>query len=207
MRQFIIAVVLAVFLLFLLERTVNINLWIQLVIIYIVMVAFLLLPTFNILYFTRDGKKVEKFLVRNKKNPYYRFIYAIAHKQEKGIIHSYRKLLRTNSYKKHFPLLTIIFSVFFKNTIGLEEEIAKLTNQNTKNYYTLRLMIENKESNNIEESLSLVKNRWMKESLLAEIALKKGERLQAKEHLQYALQFSRGLPHYLLEKELQELKK
>ena len=150
---------------------------------------------------TSNINKIEKMLLKNRKHPYYRFIYAVSNKDDKQIILSYRKMVKQKKYQRLYPLITIIFSLYFNKTLGLAEEIEKLRQPTLKKYYKALLLIEENQLNEAKNIAETMNKTWMIEALLSEVRLKEGDQGQAKKHAKTALKHARGIQYYLLKKE------
>jgi hypothetical protein len=149
---------------------------------------------------TRNMDKLEKLFKKNKKHPYYSFIYGISNKDDKRVISSYRKLIKQKKYQPQYPLFTIIFSLYFDKTLGLKEEIEKIKQPEKRGYYQTLVLIKENNLEEADKSVKTIKKKWMKEALLAEIALIKGEGEMAKRHAKSALKHTKGIQYYTLKK-------
>jgi hypothetical protein len=165
------------------------------------------LPFLYYAYVAKNSKSLESFLRRRKRDPYCRFIFAIGNKNDKEVIEAYRMLIRKKKYKNHFPLFTVIFSLYFEKTDGLEEEVNKIKPTQIRLYYEIMLMIQKTEGKRIEKEIYTIKRKWMKEALLAELERKRGRVDKEIGHAKSALKAARGLQYYILKKEYERLYK
>jgi hypothetical protein len=160
----------------------------------------MLMTTWYRIHTTRNIEKLEKLFRKNKKHPYYSFVYALSLKEDKRVIISYRKLMKRKKYQAHYPLFTILFSLYFGKTLGLREEAEKIKDSEMKSYYLALINIEERQFNAAWQWIERLNKKWMKEALLAEIALKKEEKDVAKKHAKSALKHTKGIQYYILKK-------
>lgn len=197
---FIIGVIVAFITFFLLDNYFSYPTMLNIFICYILVLILMYITALVHINTTRNIKKMDKLFKKNKKHPYYSFIYGISNKDDKRVIASYRKLIKQKKYQSQYPLFTIIFSLYFDKTLGLKEEVEKIKQPESRDYYQTLVFIKD---NNLEEAEKLVKTikkKWMKEALLAEIALIKGEGEMAKKHAKSALKHTKGIQYYTLKK-------
>ncbi|PKG22392.1 14-3-3 family protein [Niallia nealsonii] len=199
MGIFLFAVLLAIMAHFLLEIAFDLHPFVHYLFLYVICFAVLLMNILIKHYLTKNMSRIEKFLLKKQKNPYYRFLYGLANKDDKKVIHSYRKLVTQKKYQQHYPVLTVAFSLYFEQIDGLEDEIKKIKSQKLRTYYELWLKIKSKKKVSSKE-LSKVKIKWMKEALLAELEEINGQTEQAKIHRGNALKQAKGLAFYQLKK-------
>ena len=185
---------------FLLKVAFDLHPIVHYLLLYAICFAVLLINIFIKHYFTKNTAAIEKFLKKKQKNPYYHFVYGLANQEDKKVIASYRKLVTQKKYKKHYPLLTVVFSFYFEQLHGLEKEIEKIRSQKLRLYYDLWLQIKRKKQISSKE-LSKLKTKWMKEALLAELEESNGRTEQAKIHRENALKQAKGLSFYQLKKQ------
>lgn len=69
-----------------------------------------------------------------------------------------------------------------------------------KSYYLALINIEERQFNAAWQWIERLNKKWMKEALLAEIALKKEEKDVAKKHAKSALKHTKGIQYYILKK-------
>lgn len=124
---------------------------------------------------TRNMTKLEKLFRKNRKHLYYSFVHALSNKDDKRVITSYRKLIKRKKYQSQFALFTILFSLYFGKTLGLREEAEKIKQLEIKSYYLALINIEESQFKEAKKIITTITKKWMKEALLAEIALKKGK--------------------------------
>lgn len=149
----------------------------------------------------KDSRKVEKRLKNNRKHPYYGFILAMSNRNDRQVILTYRKMIKNKKYLRFYPQITILFSLYFDQALGLEDEIKKLKRPAWRAYYKTIILLKQNELNQAEEVLKTIKVSWMKEALLCEWKLKIGDRNQAQKHANLALKHARGIILYQLKKE------
>ncbi|WP_445487199.1 hypothetical protein [Niallia sp. 03133] len=152
------------------------------------------------IYISKKEKNIHKWLKKRQWNPYSRFIYSMANQDDKGVVESYRKLVTMKRYKQKYPYFTVLFSLYFENWKGVEDEIYKIKSAQIRLYY--QILYKLKKDGNIltDEQLLKIKRNWMKEVLLAEQAGLLGQKAKAKMHAKLAINTSRGMAYYQLKK-------
>ncbi|WP_400247784.1 hypothetical protein AB3U99_11810 [Niallia sp. JL1B1071] len=197
---FIVGILVAFFTFFILDNYFSYPVTLKIFICYILVLIIMYLTTLVAVNTTRNINKLEKLFKKNRKHPYYSFVYAISNKDDRRVITSYRILIKQKKYQPQYALFTIIFSLYFNKTLGLKEEVEKIKQSERKAYYQTLIFIK---ENNLEEAnrtIKAVKKKWMKEALLAEMALKNGEADIAKKHAKSALKHTKGIQYYTLKK-------
>ncbi len=195
---FIIGIIVAFFTFFLLDNYFSFPVTLNILICYIIVLIIMYLTTLISVNATRNINKLEKLFKKNRKHPYYSFVYAISNKDDKRVITSYRKLIKQKKYQSQYALFTIIFSLYFDKTLYLGEEVEKIKKSEQKLYYRTLIFIKENKLAEANKSMKAIKKKWMKEALLAEIALKNGEEDIAKRHAKSALKHTKGIQYYTL---------
>ena len=203
---FLVAVLTAIIGHFLLEMAFDLHPFFHYLILYVICFGVLLIHTLMKHYFTKNMESMEKFLQKKQKNPYYRFLYGMANKDDQKVIHAYRKLVTQKKFERHYPLLTVVFSFYFDQFAGMEKEIRKIKSKKLQTYYGLWLKTKTNQ-NVTSKELAKVKAKWMKEDLLAELAEINGQEAQAKIHRENALKLAKGLTFYQLKKQYEKKEK
>lgn len=160
----------------------------------------MLITTWYRIHTTRNMAKLEQIFNKNKKHPYYSFVHALSLNEDKRVIISYRKLMKRKKYQSQFPIFTILFSLYFGKTLGLREEAEKIKHSEMKYYYLALINIEERLFHDAQQWMTRINKKWMKEALLAEIAIKKEEKDVAKKHAKSALKHTKGIQFYILKK-------
>ncbi|MCM2980183.1 hypothetical protein M3599_04480 [Niallia circulans] len=196
---FIIGVAVAIITFFVLDNFTS-PLFLNIFICYVLVFVTMLITTWYRIHATRNIEKLEKLFSKNNKHPYYSFVHALSVKEDKRVIVSYRKLMKRKKYQAHYPIFTILFSLYFGKTLGLREEAEKIKHSEMKSYYLALINIEEQQFPDAQQWITRVNKKWMKEALLAEIAIKKEEKDVAKKHAKSALKHTKGIQYYVLKK-------
>jgi hypothetical protein len=164
----------------------------------IVIVYFLVFPVFQINWGKGDVKKIEQLLLKNKKNPFYRFYFGVANGIEKDVDESIKKInqgFHLPSVKNQHQLIHAYFH-------QRPEEMEKLINGMRKSAFTLyyqaalSILI-----NDLEGARSYIEQNpkmWMREALTTEILIKENRKEEALIHARKALLKTKGIQRYVL---------
>lgn len=199
-RTFLIGIIVAFSAFFVLDNYFSYPIFLNIFICYILVFITMYIASLFSIHTTRNMIMLEKLFRKNRKHPYYSFVHALSNKDDKRVITSYRKLIKRKKYQSQFALFTILFSLYFGKTLGLREEAEKIKQLEIKSYYLALINIEESQFTEAKKIITTITKKWMKEALLAEIALKKGEDEVAKKHAKSALKHTKGIQYYVLKK-------
>lgn len=170
------------------------------VIAYIIVFGFLLSPILYSLYRSKNIDKLEKFLVKRQRHPYYQFIYGMANKDASKLEEAYSKLLKKPRRKSLHAFIQTIYALYNGNPEEAKEFVNGIQTVTLRNYYEVAIAME---ENNLQEAKKLMEKPlkpWMIHALSAELEKKQGNHDKALEHAKNALELTKGLQHYILVK-------
>ncbi|MBB6451798.1 putative negative regulator of RcsB-dependent stress response [Salirhabdus euzebyi] len=156
------------------------------------------------LYGTKDIEKTEKFLLMNKKNPFFHFVYAVANDQKDEVEHSFEKVMAKYKAPARQALHTIIYALYKKDAEQAREQLPHIQPAKYQSYYEALVLVE---EGKMDEAQAVADNQltgWMKETVRAEILLKAGDKDEAKGILEQAMLETKGLQCYLMYKNLHQ---
>ena len=197
----IVGIIATCIILWLLELYFSFPIIVDLLVCYLIVFFLMYFSTLINVHKTRNINKLEKFFIKHRKHPFYRFLYAVSNNDEKEMIESYRKMMKQKKFQRLYPLVTIIFSLSFHKTMGLYEEIENLKQSYLKKYYRALVLIEDKQLIEASSIAKTIKRNWAREAIYSEINFREGKKEAAKRHAKKAMKHSRGLRYYLLKKE------
>ncbi|MGP7819467.1 hypothetical protein [Niallia sp. 01092] len=151
-------------------------------------------------YISTDEHAIHTFLQKRLESPYYRFLYSLTNHDDKGVIESYRKLVTIKTNKKNYAYFTVLFSFYFNNMKGMEDEINKLKSPQYRLYYQTLFLLKKEGPFVKAQPLMNMKRKWMKESIFAEQAEMLGQMEEAQLHAKKAIHAARGFQYYQLKK-------
>ncbi|WP_391557786.1 DUF2892 domain-containing protein [Robertmurraya sp.] len=179
---------------------VDIPFWILIVVILLITAAVSYLPIMMNLYITDDMKKVERFLEARLNQPIFHFYYALANED----IFQVEKALRDvrEKYKKahYYMIYSVTYAAYKGKLVEERDSIAQIKQPALRLYYEGLLAIEEEELERASQLASEQKKPWMKEAILAEVAVNRGNHELTIQHQQEAIRLTHGLQRYLLVK-------
>ncbi|KAA0549276.1 hypothetical protein FZW96_05020 [Bacillus sp. BGMRC 2118] len=176
-------------------------LWITLIILSIILLPMNLYPIINSLYLTKDHDKVEKFLIQRKKQPMYMFYYALANDNKEESEDALERLRSRYKQNPHWKaVFEVAYALHFHSLLSVKEKIGDIKQKDARDYYEALVSIEQGDSEAAIEAVNPMKKQWMKESILAAVAKKKGMREEARNHENAAIEHAKGIQRYILVK-------
>ncbi|MBM6619715.1 hypothetical protein [Bacillus suaedaesalsae] len=185
----------------------NLPIWFAMIALCMIVLPMSLYPTLNSLYFTKDINYVEKFLVERRKQPIYRFYYALANDNKADLEEALEILKKKYKNNPHWlAVFEIAYALHVNHLLSVKEKIGDIKQKDIRDYYEALVSVEQGDFEGAMKTENLMKKVWMKESILASIAMKKGLKEEANTHKQSAIEHAKGIQRYILVKE-QENKK
>lgn len=186
-------VLLTVVLLFL-----NIPFWAVFVIVMVVYLTVTLGWPVYIIYMTKDMKKVDAFLTKNRTNAIFAYGYAVAHESDEKIIETIETILQTYKQPKVQAIYGANLAVWQQDAEALHRLAIHLPTADYVNYYTASALLM---EGNVERAQALqttIKKSWMKHALQASIAQEAGDQTAYRREVELATSNARGVQHYVL---------
>ena len=170
--------------------------YVVILIAFIVTFGALYLPLVSTAYFTKNVGKVDKFLEKNKRQPIYRLYYGLAHHDEEDIDEAMKVLKKKYQKPQQQAVFKAIVAFHKHDMTGIEKIIEQIHPEPYRQYYEVAYLIEVGELEEVESKLKQLKRVWMREAVLTELELKKGNQEAAFEHYKKALDGTGGLQRY-----------
>ena len=202
MIRYILAFIIAVFVITLLA-ILNFPEILIFIIAYIIVFAVLLSPILYYLYRSKNMEKLEKFLVKRQRHPYYQFVYGMANKNDSLIEEAFTKLQKKPRRKSFQAYIQTCYALYKRNTEEAKKFVNGIQRVTLKNYYQVAIALE---ENNLQEAKNLMQKPlkpWMIHTLSADLEKRQGNLDKASEHANKALELTRGLQYYILVKVFQ----
>lgn len=176
----------------------NIPFWAVFVIVVILYLFVTLGWPLYILYITKDTKKIDSFLIKNKSNAFFKYAYAVGHESDEVVIETIETILETQKQPKMQVIYAANLAVWQKDAEALHRLAIHLPTADYVNYYTANaLLLEG----NIEGAQTLapsIRKAWMKHALLASIAKQLGDPTALQREVELATSHASGVQHYVL---------
>ncbi|MFF2885786.1 hypothetical protein [Paenibacillus sp. NPDC057967] len=140
---------------------------------------------------------MEKFLIKQHKNPDLHICYLMANNRTAEAEALLEKLLAKHKNPARRALYTAMYASHQKNIDAIKAVLPDIPAGQYRSYYEAAIHIG---EGNLEEARSMtagVSKTWMRNSLLAEIELAKGNRQQAIMYARQAWQGCKGVQRYV----------
>ncbi|KMJ58317.1 hypothetical protein AB685_10435 [Bacillus sp. LL01] len=156
------------------------------------------------MFLSKDVEKIEKYLEKKRREPYYGFILELANGNLPGAKKELEELERKWKGKK-----TAVFWAQYYLRVGnyaqAKEKVARIDQAEIKTYVLAGIAAGEKDYKKAEELKNQLKKDWMKYAIETEIALNRKNYTLAKEKKEQALESTKGLQYYMISKEFQEV--
>ena len=168
--------------------------------VFILLLISVMYPLLHVTLLETNIDRIEKFLLRNKNNPNFSMIYALANEHDEEVKEITQKLIQKYKARSRQALYKISEAIYFKNLSVAKTEIEYITSPLYRSYYQALISLEDGELDCANREIDKITNQWMKNALLAEREKKQGNIVQARQYAEIAKQKSKGLQRYLLHK-------
>ncbi|KAB8139463.1 hypothetical protein F9U64_00055 [Gracilibacillus oryzae] len=175
------------------------NIFVIVLVITFILIA-VLFPLVYTIFHETDMKKIERFLLKNKKDPNFYMTYALANKLDKEVeeltevlLHKFKKPSRQASYR-------VVKALYFKDIEEAKLYINQMAPVQYRHYYQTVILIEEGNFTAAHDRIEKMPENWMKYALLAEIERKRDNLTEAEDHARRAQSLVKGLQAYLLQK-------
>ncbi|WP_078429075.1 hypothetical protein [Alkalihalobacterium alkalinitrilicum] len=197
-KKIIIAFVLGIILTVLLSALRLNPIIIYFIIILVILFIVLYIPHLLPAYVSKNEKRVERFILKNKQNPQVYLFFALANKLDEDVKDTITELLEKNKAEHHRALYQTILHFYNQNYIAAKESLEGIKPEKIKEYYKIGVEMETGSLEKAAIEIDKLKEGWVKYSLQAELQNKKGDQPAATHYANLALERTRGLQWYLL---------
>lgn len=159
-----------------------------------------LYPMLHTILFETNISKIERFLLKNKKNPNLYMIYALANELDEEVRGLTEKLLQKYKNRSRQAMYTVGKALYFKDIEEAKLHINQISQLSYRLYYQSIILIEEGDFDGAVKMIEEVSTKWMKDALLAELEKKRNNLPNAKKYANQAKLHSKGLQRYLLHK-------
>ncbi|OIK10810.1 hypothetical protein BIV60_20285 [Bacillus sp. MUM 116] len=161
---------------------------------------------FSPILFTNDISKTEKFLIKNRKKPFYDLNFSIANNLENDVEDAIQKVL--SKYKAPFrhALFLTIYSLYKHDTEKAKTHLEGIQPLKYREYYRALVCVE---EGNLQDAVTISNKinspKWMKLIIMAEVYLKEGNNEKAKICAIQAVKETKGLQKYAIYKNFEKI--
>jgi hypothetical protein len=161
---------------------------------------FMMYPILRMTLFETNIEKIEKFILKNKKDPNFYIIYALANELDDEVDHLTDKLVKKSALSSRRATYQVIRDIYFKDFSAAKLQLKEIKSLQFKYYYEALIALEEENYSEANQLIEKITTAWMKDALLAEREKKQNNLTKAKEYAGKAKQKTKGLQHYLLHK-------
>ncbi|WP_144512075.1 hypothetical protein [Bacillus sp. FJAT-22090] len=176
----------------------EINFWITYLSIIVLYALLLVAPTMYIVYKSNNLKRIERYLVTNKRKPLFAYALAIKSGNRESIIEAIQVIL--NKYKQ--PFIQQVYKTnlaLFENNVSSVDLLAKqISKEPLRTYYMAyaeALKGNFEEAHVLKENLS---SAWMQHAIEAIIAKEKGNMEAFSKEAATSIECARGIQKFSL---------
>ncbi len=168
--------------------------------VFIIILIFILGPILYTTILQTDVDKLERFLLKNKKDPNFYIIYSLANELDEEVdditeilLHKYKQVPRQAMY-------SVVRALYLKDLQEAKLHVRQIKPLKYSLYYQSIISIEEGDFDVAEDLMKQIKTKWMTHALLAEMEQKRNNITEARSHALQARSSSRGLQRYILHK-------
>ncbi|WP_421383726.1 hypothetical protein ACOJQI_03850 [Bacillus salacetis] len=198
-KQYILIIIAAILLGFLTD-ILQIPFWKTAVLIFLTVTLIIYVPFVWYMYFSRNTGNTGEYLKRRTRQPILQFYFSLANSETDQM----EEALSILKKKYKSPQMTAVFTVAYaahqENLAAVKESIQHIKDLSARQYYEALLKVEEGQWDDAGKLASTLKKEWMKEAVKAELLHKKGEADAAKVHESKAIDLTKGMQRYILEK-------
>ncbi|MFC4321428.1 hypothetical protein [Litchfieldia salsa] len=170
------------------------------VLVFLLILAIVFYPILHTVLFETNIDKIERFLLKNNKNPNFYMIYALANEMDDEVKELTDKLLKKSNQESRQAMYRVVQALYFKDIAEAKLHVSKIKQLHYRLYYQSIILLEEGDLDGAVELMEKLPSPWMRDVILAEHAKKLNNLPTAKDYAKKALLSSKGLQHYLLHK-------
>ena len=197
--QYLLIFILAI-LLGILTSIWQVSFWMTAVLIVLSVILITYVPFVWYMYFSSNTDSIGKYLKKRSRQPILQFYYRLANSD----MEQTEEALTLLKKKYKSPQMTAVFEVAHaaqqEKLASVKESIPLIKNLPARQYYVTLLKVKEEEWNDVDKMIPSLQKEWMKEAVQAERLLKKGDTPAAKVHELKAIDLTKGMQRYSLEK-------
>ncbi|PYZ92280.1 hypothetical protein CR194_15700 [Salipaludibacillus keqinensis] len=163
-------------------------------------VSGVMFPLLYTVFLEKNIDRIEKFLLKNKHDPNFYIIYALANEMDEEVKDTTEKLLKKRHSTSRKAIYKVVEALYFNKLDVAKSHFSEIKSQPYRLYYQAMILLEEVDINGANEIIEQVSPKWMKQALLAERKKKLNNIPQAKNYAEKAKQHTKGLQRYLLHK-------
>ncbi|MDW0108575.1 hypothetical protein [Sporosarcina aquimarina] len=176
----------------------NIPFWAVFLIVMIVYLTVTLGWPLYILYGTKDMKRLDAFLTKNRFNSLFAYAYAIGHESDEMVIDTIENILQTQKQPKIQAIYGANLAIWQKDAEALHRIAIHLPTSDYVNYYTASALLLEGNLQRAEAIQPAIKKPWMRHALQASIAKQSGNQTAYRREVELATSHARGVQYYVL---------
>ncbi len=168
----------------------------------LVILVLVLYPLVYTSFFGTNIDKIEQFLLKNKKNPNFYIIYALANKRDEEVEDLTDKLLHKTKQESRQSMYRVVKALYFKDVNEAKSHVHLIKQETYRLYYQAGILLEEEDLEGASKVIDEMPHspKWMKDALLAQLEQKRNNIPEAKKHANNAISQAKGLQRYVLYK-------
>ncbi|WJY26579.1 hypothetical protein [Sporosarcina trichiuri] len=151
-----------------------------------------------IIYLSRNVKKIDAFLAKNRSNAIFGYAYAVGHEPADRVIGALETILQTFKQPKLQAVYAANLAVWQRDAEALHRLAIHLPSADYVNYYTACAVLMEGNTERAETIRQSIRKAWMSHALQAGIAGQAGDRTAYRREAELAAAHSRGVQHYII---------
>ncbi|WP_456272274.1 hypothetical protein [Bacillus sp. AK031] len=198
-KQYFLIISLAI-LLGVLTAIWQIQFWLTAVLIFLSVTLIVYVPFVWYMYFSKNTESTGKYLQQRTKQPILQFYYHLANSHVEQMEETITILKKKYKSPQMTAMFTVPYAAQQENLASAKESIPLIKDLSARQYYEVLLKVEEGQWDDADKMIPSLQKEWMKEAVKAELLQKKGEAGAAKVQGSKAVDLTKGMQRYLLEK-------
>jgi Ca2+/Na+ antiporter len=198
-KQYFLIIILAI-LLGVFTAIWQIPFWRTAVLIFLSVTLIIYVPFVWYMYFSTNTESTGEYLKRRTRQPIIQFYYSLANSETAQMEEALSLLKKKYKAPQMTAVFTVAYAAHQENLAAVKESIQLIKDVSARQYYEALLKIEEGQWEYAVEMIPVLQKSWMKEAVKADLLRKKGETETAELHESKAIDLTKGMQRYLLEK-------
>lgn len=152
---------------------------------------------------TRDVRKTEHYLQKNRKDPMLQFYYALANQVDDQVEEELNRLITKYKDRRKQALFQTIYALHKQDVEMAKIHVMNIQPSTYQTYYLAAIALEEGKFDEAVEYAKRIPTKWMKDTIQCELARKQGEMKRACQFAEQAIEQTRGLQRYTLVKQFE----
>ncbi|WP_026021808.1 hypothetical protein [Bacillus timonensis] len=156
------------------------------------------------IYWEKNVKKIESYLVKRRKNPMFKLYYGMGNRIDQDVKEATDVLLRKYKQPARQALFKTLHALYEDDILRVKSDVDEIQPPQYKAYYKAIVAVEEGNLDKAKELGKQIKSEWMKHALASGIAKKAGNHDEYVAEIQKAYEKTRGLQRYVIYKQYEK---